>query len=156
MLRKASALFALTLIFAPAVGQGAVYKCTVDGSVVFSDEPCGSGSERIEIDTQAPSGMRLDSDSDIEFYQAPERRRSSAAASCPHINSTKLNTLTIRNEIVRGMKPASVRKSWGSPTSVNTGTARTQWAYHWTNGSSSYVYFENGCVSSFSQYRRNY
>lgn len=144
----------LTLISAFATPSAAeIYQCSQGGQTLFSDSPCGSDAKEIQVDPITVGGQ-LDTGTDVEFYDAPERKRASQNNDCPFINSTDLRRLTIQNKIVRGMKPADVRKSWGSPSSIRTGS-RTQWAYHYPDYSANYVYFENGCVSDWSGYYRN-
>ncbi|MFP3979177.1 DUF4124 domain-containing protein [Marinobacter sp. KMM 10035] len=145
-------LFIIALAM-PALSYGAVYQCTANGQTVFSDQPCGDDAKELDHKPAPAIGGRFDTGTDVEFYKPPARQNSSSEESCPYINSTELRRLTIQNKITRGMKPADVRRSWGSPSSISTGR-RTQWAYHYTGGSSSYVYFENGCVVNWNGYYR--
>lgn len=145
---------ALSLML-PALASAEIYQCTVNGQKTFSDSPCGETSERVEVDPVTVGGQ-LDTGTDAEFYEAPEKRRSRSSSrdACPYINSTRMRKLIIQDKVVAGMKPGDVRKSWGSPTSINRGGGLTQWAYHWSGGSSQYVYFRNGCVTDTSSYSR--
>lgn len=147
-------LVLLVLTISPSIASAAVYKCTVNGQVEFSDEPCGESSQKIDHQPAPKIGGRFDTGADVEFYEPEERSSESASDPCPYINSTRMRRLQVQNKITRGMKPADVRRSWGSPTSINTGGGSTQWAYHYPDYSSNYVYFENGCVSDWSGYYR--
>ncbi|WP_417500727.1 DUF4124 domain-containing protein [Marinobacter sp.] len=141
-------LFVIALA-APAISYGAVYQCKANGQTVFSDSPCGDDAKKLDHKPAPAIGGQFDTGTDVEFYEPPARQRSAKKDTCPYINSSRLRQLTIQNKIARGMKPADVRRSWGSPTSINTGR-RTQWAYHYASGSSRYVYFENGCVDNWN------
>lgn len=153
---KALAFF-LLLMTTPCLSFAAVYKCEVNGQVSFSDAPCGQGSQRINVEAPPKSGMRLDRGTNIQTYQPPQRKEvKSRPDPCPYINSTELNTLIIREQVKTGMKPEHVKKSWGSPSSINTSSGGIRWAYHWPNGNSNYVYFKSGCVSDVSSYVKNY
>lgn len=142
------ALLPSTLIYA------AVYQCTVDGHTAFSDQPCGSDARELDHKPAPAIGGRFDAGTNVEFYKPDSSPKAQKNDPCPYINSTRLRRLIIQNKITRGMKPADVRRSWGPPSSINTSGRSTQWAYHYPGGSSSYVYFRNGCVSDWSSYYR--
>lgn len=154
MLKEFMVVIAL-LAAMPAITNAAVYKCTVNGQTVFADSPCGDDAKEIDHQPAPAIGGRFDTGTDAEFYKPEKRERASASDACPFIDSTNLRRLIIQKKITRGMKPADVRRSWGSPSSVSTGR-RTQWAYHYPDHSSNYVYFENGCVTNWSGYYRTY
>ncbi len=146
----------LLLLVLPAMANAAVYKCTVNGQAVFSDSPCGDDAKEIDHQPAPAIGGRFDTGTDVEFYKPEKRKNASGSDPCPYINTTKLRRLIIQKKITQGMQPDDVRRSWGSPSSVNTGGSSTQWAYHYPDYSSSYVYFRNGCVSNWSGYYRTY
>lgn len=130
-----------------------IYKCRSDDGVRFADEPCGENAVRVEAEAALIGGdLSTDRVRDQVMVESRESRESSASVSCPHIQSTRLNTLTIRNQIVSGMTREQVRRSWRAPDSISSGPDGTQWAYHWSDGDSDYVYFENGCVADFGEY----
>ncbi|HET8799616.1 MAG TPA: DUF4124 domain-containing protein [Marinobacter sp.] len=136
--------------------SAAVYKCTVDGQAVFSDEPCGEDAKKLDHEPAPLIGGQFDTGTNIEFYEPEEQSNESASDPCPYINSTRMRRLQIQNKITRGMKPTDVRRSWGSPSSISTGGSSTQWAYHYPGGSANYVYFAHGCVSDWSGYYRTH
>ncbi|PPI86216.1 hypothetical protein KEHDKFFH_02530 [Marinobacter maroccanus] len=142
------------ILVAPTLASSAIYQCEQDGQTVFSDSPCGDNAAEITVDPVTVGG-RLDTGTDVQTYKPKKQTSSSSDDDCPYINSSDLRRLIIQNKIVRGMKPADVRRSWGSPNSVRTGML-TQWSYHYPGYSSNYVYFENGCVSDWNGYYRNY
>lgn len=148
MIKDIFIFFAISLAL-PSIANAAVYKCTVDGQAVFSDSPCGDDAKELDHKPAPAIGGRFDTGTDVELYEPEKRERASDRNSCPFINSTKLRRLIIKEKVVRGMKPAAVRKSWGSPTNINRGRT-TQWAYHYQYRSSKYVYFTNGCVSNIN------
>lgn len=140
-------------ILAPALTHAAVYQCKVNGQTIFSDQPCGDNAKELDHKPTPAIGGRFDTGADAEFYEPETSQRSKASDPCPYINSTEVRRLIVQNKIKRGMKPGDVRRSWGSPSSISTGDL-TQWAYHYTGGSSNYVYFRNGCVVNWSGYYR--
>lgn len=132
---------------------GAIYQCQVNGQKVFSDHPCGENAKSVEVDPVTIGG-RLDSGTDVEFNRPAKQSSSRAGRSdngCPYINSTDLRRYIIKKTLVKGMKPGDVRRAWGSPSSISTGQT-TQWAYHFDDYSSRYVYFRNGCVTNWNGY----
>jgi hypothetical protein len=153
---KKSGILVASLMMLPAASSAAVYQCDKDGQTVFSDVPCGPNAQELDH-TPAPAlGGQFDTNSNAYSGTRPQPKTQAKKANpCPHIDSTTLRRLKIQNKIRRGMLPADVRKSWGAPGSVRTG-GTTQWAYHYSGGSSNYVYFRDGCVSDFSSYTRNY
>ncbi|MBY5992840.1 DUF4124 domain-containing protein [Ferrimonas balearica] len=46
---------ALLLLAVPAVAEAEVYKCTIDGNIIYSDDPCPAGAESKIIDLEPPS-----------------------------------------------------------------------------------------------------
>ena len=146
----------MLLLALQATANAAVYKCTINGQAVFSDEPCGEDAKKLDHQPAPAIGGRFDTGTDAEFYEPEKRASESTSDPCPYINSTRMRRLQIENKITRGMKPADVRRSWGSPSSVRTGGSSTQWAYHYPGGSANYVYFKHGCVSDWSGYYRTY
>ncbi len=147
IIRRIPAILALTATF---TANAEIYRCEVGGQAVFSDAPCGQDSRKVEVNPVTIGGD-LKGESGIpqrSSYKNSTRGEQKSEKACPFISSTDLNRHIIRNEIVKGMKPADVRKSWGSPSSISTG-GLTQWAYH-GESASRYVYFEDGCVTSWN------
>lgn len=144
------------LLASTTAANAAVYQCDNNGQPVFSDVPCGDNAKEIDHEPAPAIGGRFDTGTDAEFYEPEKKAKKASSDPCPYINSTRMRRLQVQNKITRGMKPADVRRSWGAPSSVNTGGNSIQWAYHYPGGSSNYVYFRNGCVSDWSGYYRNY
>lgn len=143
----------IALMLSSGGASAAIYQCQVNEQTVFSDTKCGKDAKEVEAEA-AVIGGQLDTNSDVETYQsARSQRNSSSQSDCPYIDSTRLNKLKIRKTLARGMTRSQVRSIWGSPSSISDGSGTTQWAYHWENGNSNYVYFEDGCVQRFSSYR---
>ncbi|MCK7542978.1 DUF4124 domain-containing protein [Marinobacter bryozoorum] len=141
-------LFSLALL-APVAAQATVYQCEVDGQMVFADRPCGDDAKEITVDPVTVGGQ-LDTGTRTAYPKSRSRTvsRPRAERDCPFINSTDMRRLTIQGKLARGMKPGDVRHSWGGPSVINTGKM-IQWVYYHDNGDSSYVYFRNGCVTSW-------
>lgn len=154
-MHKEMILSVAILSLIPTLSSAAIYKCDIDGQPVFSDSPCGEDAREIDHEPAPAIGGRFDTGTDAEFYKPEKRTSKSSSDSCPYIDSTRMRRLIVQNKITRGMRSADVRRSWGAPSSVNTGRT-TQWAYHYPDYSSSYVYFKNGCVTNWSGYYRNY
>lgn len=158
------------LIFAalmlPALAHSAVYKCVdVSGHTTFSDRACGGveggvkvdvklasgdGAPSIQAERESPEQRRIGAQFDrirqeISSPQNKRARQATAAYSgpCKEFSSTELRTLTIRNQVVVGMKRSDALRAWGTPWSING----SQHAYHWERGSA-YFYVEDGCVRS--------
>lgn len=53
----------LIFTFLPFIAQAEIYKCEVDGKVSYSDEPCGSSAEKIEVKVSPSTGTRLTTES---------------------------------------------------------------------------------------------
>lgn len=152
----------LLLLFAsfavPIASGGPVYKCQgPTGKMIFSDRPCAPNAEQIEVNAQEIGGSFAPSEEwnalqeldDAKREQRATTRRYEEAqaqlakAPCRDFNSSQLRTLIIRKQVVPGMTHSDALRAWGSPS--NGGGWQN--AYHWQNGSSSFFYVENGCVS---------
>ncbi|SFM71157.1 protein of unknown function [Marinobacter pelagius] len=148
---KRICVFLLATASFPAAS--AIYQCESNGQKVFSDQPCGNDAKSVEVNPVTIGG-RLDSGTDVDLGrsgQTKPERRAKSNEDCPYINSTDLRRYIIKKTLVKGMKPADVRKAWGTPSSISTGRT-TQWAYHFDDYSSRYVYFRNGCVTNWNGY----
>lgn len=118
---KALALVAAVIAVSPA---WAVNKCTgPDGAVAFQDAPCAGKGEAIEVKP--------------------------ASGSTSTVSPRAANAMA-QGKVFVGMTAAEVRRSWGTPTKVNTtvtgGSRSEQWVYDRGNYVSQYVYLENGVV----------
>lgn len=146
-------------LFAPAISCAQVYKCTgPDGHTTFSGAPCAGATqvERLEIKDNHVGGQ-FATDADIRAVEgrrevrkilnqvdreieAIERSRSA----CKDMTSTEVRTLSIRSQVVSGMKISDALKAWGTPSRVNG----NQYVYRWGGTHASYFYERDGCVSS--------
>ena len=133
-----------------------VYKCTGEsGKTIFSDRPCSASAEELTVKDNRIGGSFSPSD---EWLEVNERSRKAdeinrrydralrqvEAGPCKDFSSTEIRTMTIRNQVVVGMKASDATRAWGAPTRVNG----WQHAYHWNKGGSSFFYVEQGCVTS--------
>lgn len=149
----------IAALLIPSISFAQVYKCTdPDGHTTFSGVPClGSalvehvdvkdnrigGQFAVPEGTSTAEGRReikkilKQVDDDIEAVQ---RNRSA----CKDISSTQVRTLTIRSQVIPGMKISDALKAWGTPSRVNG----SQYVYRWGSSQASYFYEQDGCVSS--------
>lgn len=101
-----------------------VYKCKDDkGQTVFSQKPCASDAEKIEVKIDSPSS---DEFTEYELKLIAERK------------------------IAIGMSEAALVRSWGKPTKINRSAfGADQWIYERDAASSQYVYVENSVVTNW-------
>lgn len=140
------------MLMAPALASAQIYKCQKGGETVFSDSPCGKSAQKVQVHPVTVGG-RLDSHlPPASSSPAPRSHTRERDDPCPYISSTRLRSLKVSNQIAKGMTPGQVSDSWGEPNSVYRSGGLTQWAYNYSDGSSRYVYFRHGCVSSLDSY----
>ena len=130
-MNRYSFAIAVLLFASPAMATD-MYKCTQpDGSMTFSDKPCGESSEKITVEGQA-----------MNITPAEAARRAAVGEAI------------MLNKVMTGMTASEVRRSWGSPDDINTtvtsGSRSEQWVYDRGPGRSQYVYFRDGAVTSIS------
>lgn len=108
-----------------------VYRCQEGGRTVYSDKPCGEAAATQSV----PVVPRA----------APSPGADAGAA---------LQLEALRGRVAVGMSKQQVELAWGRPMSTNsrTGSRGTsdQWVYRRSNASTSYVYFEDGVVTSYN------
>jgi outer membrane protein assembly factor BamE (lipoprotein component of BamABCDE complex) len=104
-----------------------VYRCTVDGRVIYTDQPCGNQGTKISIDS-APT---------------------------PTIGeSINLQNEANLGHIAIGMTPTQVRQAWGSPAEITTERDNAGATEYWTYnraGETTRISFQNGAVSKIAQ-----
>jgi hypothetical protein len=105
----------------------AANKCTsADGSVSFQDSPCAV--------TTKGEVMKLD-------YVQPSTER-----------DAKIGAAIAGGRVRTGMTAAEVKRSWGSPTKINTSVGsygrHEQWVYERDNYKNQYLYIQNGILTS--------
>jgi hypothetical protein len=62
--------------------------------------------------------------------------------------------LILKGEIQVGMLTSEVRAAWGKPNHVNTSMYASGTREQWVYSDTSYVYFEDGVMTSLHQQRR--
>ena len=110
-----------------ALPAGAANRCTAsDGTVSFQDMPC-TGSTKAEV-------LKLDP---VEPTSARD---------------TLANATIAARQVRTGMTSSEVRRSWGSPTKINTTIGsygkHEQWVYERANYKNQYLYMENGVLKT--------
>lgn len=118
-----------------------VFKCVEGGKTVYSQEPCGTNSQTLDIRyrSKPPAGS---------LAEAKERRADYLSA---NPDTPDLIRIAIQAGVATpGMTEAQVIASMGEPIRRNlTQTARTsrwQFVYRYGSGRQHYVYLENGVV----------
>lgn len=156
------ATVALTALFSGATqGDSTVYRCASGDTVQFSDQPCGPGSERVEVRDNRVGGSLADNlpDYDDRPDPAPDEKEETETAekdACRFINSTNLRTYLARNQVVPGMTREQVQQAFGRTSEVYP-TPQETWVYQTKYYGAlyelTYVYFRNGCVERV-EYRK--
>lgn len=113
----------LLAAFASGDATSEIFRCTVDGRVVYSDHRCGDQSTKVII-------------------EAPPPAKADAARN--------LQEEANLGRVVVGMVPAQVEQAWGRPVEINTerdssGTVE-RWIYKRTDETTT-VHFQGGKVS---------
>ena len=151
-------ILAVTLL-APAVSFAQVYKCTgPDGHTTFSGSPCAGAAqvERLDVKDnriggqfatpEAVSSVKGQREVDKILRQVDDEIEAArhGRSVCKNMPSTQVRTLTIRSQIIPGMKVSDALKAWGAPSRING----SQYVYRWGSSQASYFYEEDGCVSN--------
>ncbi|MGF2734354.1 DUF4124 domain-containing protein [Marinobacter sp. DUT-1] len=150
----------ILLMALPGSALAEVYRCESNGSVTFSDQPCGSDARAIEIqdnriggsiNQNLPEPASRDSGLEDKKTELPEE-----ASTCRFINSTDLRRYLVREQVVQGMTRDHVRRAFGNPPEVHT-SPREVWIYQTRYYGAlyelTYVYFRDGCVERV-EYRK--
>lgn len=150
----------LLVLLVPSASLAQIYKCTSpSGHTTFSNTPCAGATQIEQLQMRdnhiggsfAPSrssqklseSNREDRRLQKEFDDIRDSIRS-ANNTCKNISETQLRTLTIRSQVVPGMKISDTLKAWGTPERVNG----NQYVYYWGSSQGSYFYEKEGCVRS--------
>lgn len=152
-------LTALLMVFS-GTALAEVYRCENNGSVIFSDQPCGSDARTIEIqDNRIGGSFNQNLPEPASEDLPPEDNRAEQPeedSACRFINSTDLRRYLVREQVVRGMPRDHVRRAFGNPPEVHT-SPREVWIYQSRYYGAlyelTYVYFRDGCVERV-EYRK--
>ncbi|MCF6219388.1 MAG: DUF4124 domain-containing protein [Gammaproteobacteria bacterium] len=132
-------ILGVVLLLAAVPLHAAVYKCNVDGVMVFSDQRCASNAERIKVRAAySPDPQNLTPGiSHHDLLRNADRR---AAIS--------------RKQVSVGMSPSDVTAAWGRPDRVNVSGGisgrQEQWVYLRSRQRSQYIYFNAGRVTAWN------
>ena len=120
------ACFGAAVIASSPTAHAEVYRCTVDGRIVYSDRPCGSQSTKVEIESTRPP--------------KPDQNQA-------------LQLEAGLGHVLVGMTPAQVETAWSRPreiTSESDGKNTVErWAYD-RSGEVVTVQFQAGKVSKIT------
>jgi hypothetical protein len=123
-----TAIAAGAALLLPALAHSQVNRCQVDGKTVYQATPCDNGRP-VNL-----SGMG----------------KPDPAAAARNARNLRASAAIVDGKVMIGMTADQVRRSWGTPTKINTtitsGRRSEQWVYDWGNGSTQYVYLEDGEV----------
>jgi len=107
-----------------------VYRCTVDGRVIYTDQPCGSQGTKMLIDS------------------APATKSG---------ESINLQNEASLGRITMGMTQAQVQLAWGRPAEITTEDDNAGSTEYWTYnraGETTRISFQNGKVSKIAKTQR--
>lgn len=150
----------ILLMAFPVTALAEVYRCESNGSVTFSDQPCGSDARTIEIQDNRIGGsfnQNLPEPPSRESGRTDKKtEKPKEISTCRFINSTDLRRYLVREQVVRGMTRDHVRRAFGNPPEVHT-SPREVWIYQTRYYGAlyelTYVYFRDGCVERV-EYRK--
>ena len=151
----------MTFLSSITSADSSIYRCEGPDGVQFSDQPCGPGSERVEVRDTRVGGSLADNLPDYDDRPGPipaEEEETEAAEedTCRFINSTNLRTYLARNQVVPGMTREQVQQAFGRTSEVYP-TPQETWVYQTKYYGAlyelTYVYFWNGCVERV-EYRK--
>lgn len=156
------------MIAVTSTAQAQVYRCTVDGKVLFSDLPCPSGAEAktVRIFDGGPSAadaaaaldrvLRMREQAELERAQKDEQARARSEEALERLKHMARSREAVnQGQIFVGMSADDARKSWGAPTTINRSDygsgAQEQWVYRHGPGKSQYVYVKGGRVTAVQE-----
>jgi len=121
---------------------GSFYQCEVDGKKTFQDTPCkGAGVDENRIEIRVANPTVSNNERSNKHWDGMARQYD-------------LRVATQKREVMIGMTPEQVRRSWGKPSSVNksyvAGKSREQWVYDKGRSRNQYIYFDDGLVSAWN------
>ena len=122
----------------PAAVNAAVYKCEVDGGVVYQSSPCVEGGKEITIrerssglSPQNPGGNIRDGEREMA-------------------RNLDLRNAAKAGKIMVGMDRRRVIYAWGKPDKKNYTAGTEQWVYRKNRRVPQYVYFKDGKVTGWN------
>lgn len=130
-------VFLLALLSGNIYAQS-VYRCQVDGELIFSQIPCATDAKEHRLipgsgSTTGPTEAFKEVMREHDYQVAAER-----------------------GQLMIGMPVRWVLRAWGEPDRINSTTSqagvREQWVYRRANFRNQYVYLRNGIVESISNH----
>lgn len=153
-------ILAIPLLVLSSLAHAQVYRCDINGSPVFSDQPCGNNAESLELRDNRIGGsfdQNLPAPAPAEPAEEPDRKAEEPeAGTCRFINSTDLRRYLVREQVVRGMTRDNVRRAFGNPPETYSSPQEVwiyQTRYYGALYELTYVYFRDGCVERV-EYRK--
>jgi len=139
-----------------------VFRCNVDGRMVYSDQPCGSKPDvvRIAPASSAPPAVVIQSDllrqADERAAREAVRRKEALEEGERRRQAQKLRDemeeASREKSVTLGMDEQLVKGAWGEPDRINKSIdgrgAWEQWIYERGRHKKQYVHFLNGKVVS--------
>ena len=113
-----------------------IYKCTVDGKVLYQAEPCATGSQTVNT---SGAGQADGNAAGANYYKKEAARLAW---------KERVENAIYNKQVIVGMNEEEVVQSWGRPHKINTTvTAKgrdEQWVYRRAGGADQYLYLTNG------------
>lgn len=155
MKRVFAGFFGAVLAALPTTSTAApVYRCEIEGRVVYTDRPCGQGA----APRQLPALVTLPAAPPTELTMERGRReaeareahdRESAAWLKAHeagkVEEARMRAAVDEGRILKGMSADQVRRALGSPDEVERSGPSEEWIYG-SGKARQTVAFENGKV----------
>lgn len=156
-----AALLSAGLLWSVPEVAAQVYRCEQGGTVRYSDKPCASGAQPVELPKPivVPAGPKADLLGEAERRRNQQRQaRDTADAQWLQDHETRkseedrLRDGRVSRTVVQGMRPADVRRIHGEPSVVSAGKtakgARETWSYAMEGGRRVHVTFIDGVVTN--------
>lgn len=153
---------ALLAIIPLANAQTTVFRCVIDGTTTYQQVPCpdeGENEEQLTVSSgyvsdedRAKAEARLRDLQDAEEERRRLAREKAQERSQASREQVREMSLIANNQVAVGMSSSALVKSWGQPTKINRNShGSDQWIYDNGKAGRSYVYVEDGKVTSWQQ-----
>lgn len=154
-MKRIATLFALLACFNAAQAGGIKKWVDEDGNVHFGDAPPPSQTtKRIQVrDPATGNGSMVRPD--VLLSRETVRRQTHTSDPEPERSygeRLRYRNAAVKGEVLMGMTAKELERSQGEPSRINTSQGswgiREQWVYERPDGSTDYIYLENGQVDA--------
>jgi len=166
------AVFVIIALLSIAPAYATIFKCTVNGKVEFSDQPCGTSQEEITVEAGFIGTNMTKTYDDNLFYRHSEganKKKSSTAQqakvknSCPSDNELKKEAwkgkvlLCMTQEQVMNAAQPKFRNKFSVDSWIDEKGKWEMWRYFQRKGDWPYaIKFKNGRVTALISTLRSY